>query len=63
MTAPNKNVYLISLKDSQDRMQAYVVVATTKILAESVACTLAGVADGTETYSSVFQGKVNGEGA
>jgi len=46
------NLYVISLNDSQGRMQSYSIVASTKINAEAEACRLAGVAEGTETQTS-----------
>lgn len=46
------NLYVISINDSQGRMQSYGIVASTKINAEKEACKLAGVPEGTETHTS-----------
>jgi hypothetical protein len=61
MTAPGKNLYIISIVDSQSRMQSYRIAATTRTLAEAEACRLAGVAAGTETQTSQNAGRIDSE--
>lgn len=61
MTSPGKNIYIISLIDSQKRMQSYHIVAATKVLAEAEACRLAGVTADTETHTAQNAGRIDSE--
>jgi hypothetical protein len=54
-----KNAYVISINDSQGRMQSYRIVASTLVLASAEARTLAGVASDAETASTQNQGPVD----
>lgn len=63
MTSPGKNVYIISILDSQSRMQSYTIAATTMALAQAEACTLAGVEAGTEVQTSQKSGRIDAEAA
>lgn len=48
-----KNLYLVSIADSQGRMQSYGVSASTRTLAETAARSAAGVAVDAEPQSTV----------
>ncbi len=56
-----KKYYIISLNDSQGRMQSYRITATTLNLACAAARTLAGVADDAETSTTQNMGAVDHE--
>lgn len=55
MTSPGKNVYLISIIDSNNQMQSYCIVATTMAAALTQAQTAAGV-----THDATTVQKANG---
>lgn len=54
-----KNLYIISLNDSQGRMQSYRIAATTRTLAEAAARTAAGVASDAEPATSQNAGRID----
>jgi hypothetical protein len=56
-----KNLYIISISDSQGRMQSYRIAAPTKLLAEAEACRLAGVAPDTEPATFQNTGRIDSE--
>lgn len=57
----NKNLYVISITDSQARMQSYRIVASSKALAEAEACRLAGVPPDTEPATFQNTGRIDSE--
>ena len=57
----NKNVYLISMNDSQGRMQSYRFVAASMVLATTEAQRLAGVPDTTEPATAQNTGRIDSE--
>lgn len=61
MTSNGKNIYQISLTDSQSRMQSYCIVATSLTLATAEARALAGVGEDAETATTQKMGRVDSE--
>ena len=56
-----KNLYIVSINDSQGRMQSYRIAAATKALAEAEACRLAGVPTDTEPATVQNTGRIDSE--
>lgn len=56
-----KNVYIISIIDSTNRMQSYRIAAATQTAAQTEACRLAGVPDGTEPSTFQNTGRIDSE--
>ncbi len=61
MTSIGKNVYIISINDSQGRMQSYRIASTTLAAAITEAQRLAGVGEGAEPASSQNAGRIDSE--
>ncbi len=61
MTSPGKNLYIISINDSQGRMQSYRIAATTLTLATAEARTQAGVASDAEPATTQNTGRIDAE--
>ena len=61
MTSIGKNVYCISINDSQGRMQSYRIAAATLALATAEAQRLAGVSESAEFATSQNTGRIDSE--
>ena len=56
-----KNLYIVSILDSQQRMQSYRIAASTLALAIAEACRLAGVPADTEPSTAQNAGRIDSE--